>query len=203
MQNKKELEFKKAKEQLNEGKVRDILKNTMKKVAMNQYAQNNFKPSKIPDEKIDQAFMIIDTHTKILDNLNIINNYNLTVQVISSLMLQEQDWYISEERCVEIISNYLDVYIDYSMINNETDKEKLLRDNIKKYIIYSCLTYLAVYKKDKELLSSYNKKITEAVKIILQEINTQINRPKYNEAELKDQVQEIPKEVLQELERKD
>ena len=70
----------------------------MKKVAMNQYAQNNFKPSKIPDEKIDQAFMIIDTHTKILDNLNIINNYNLTVQVISSLMLQEQDWYISEER---------------------------------------------------------------------------------------------------------
>ena len=89
------------------------------------------------------------------------------------------------------------------MINNETDKEKLLRDNIKKYIIYSCLTYLAVYKKDKELLSSYNKKITEAVKIILQEINTQINRPKYNEDELKDQVQEIPKEVLQELERKD
>lgn len=201
----KELEFKKAKEQLKEGKLRDILKNTMNKVAMNQFAQNNFKPSKIPDEKIDQAFMIIDTHSRILNDINVINNYNLTIQVISTLMTTREDWNmdLTEESCSNIINEYLNVYIDYSNINNENEKEHLLRDNIKKYIVYSCLTYLAVYKKDKESLARYNNHINEAVRFILKEINSKDND---NKNEQKDQVvqkEELPKEVIEELNKKD
>ena len=191
--------YKELKEKLNEGHVKDILKETMKRTAVNQFAKENFTPSKIPDQKIEQAFMIIDTHTRILDNINIINNYNITIQIISSIMMQRENWYVDEETCSSIINEYLDIYIDYSKIDETNEKEKLLREAVKKYIINSCMTYYAIYKKDKELLNKYNKKITEAISIILKEINPQ--RPQASQPDKSQQ--ELPKEVLEELERKD
>lgn len=193
-------EFEEAKKKIGEGRVQDIFKDTMQKVAMNQYAKNNFKPSRIPDEKIDQAFAIIDAHTRILDNLNILNNYNLTVNVISTVMMQNQEWYSNEDRLIQLIEEYLNVYIDYNKANNEDPSEILLRDNIKKYITNSCLTYYAVYHKDKELLLKYNKNISEAVKVILKEINKP--RPMAQDT-TSEHSNQIPKQVLEELEKKD
>ena len=194
-------EFEEAKKKINEGHVRDILKDTMRKAAMNQFAQNNFKPSKIPDEKIDQAFAIIDAHTRILDNLNVLNNYNLTVNVISTVMMNNPEWNSSEETCEKLILDYFNVYIDYDKINQEDPNETLLRDNIKKYIVNSCLTYYAVYHKDRELLLKFNKNISDSVKIILKEINTQ--RPKASSIAVDTKNEGLPKEVLAELESKE
>lgn len=199
----KETEFQKAKKEYNEDKnVKEILQNSIKNIAKQQVRKNSTY-SNIPDEKIEQAFAIIDVHTRLLDNITTINNYNLTIQVISALMTLDSTWSESEDRCKELIEDYLKVYIDEEDIakdQEQNDIQELLKKNIKNYIIYSCLTYFAIYKKDRTLLESYNKNISDCVKIILQIMNTPvINKVKNNN---NNKSKEIPQEVIDELQKK-
>ena len=197
----KETEFQEAKKQLGEKNVKEIFQDSIKNIAKEQVRRNSTY-SNIPDEKIEQAFAIIDVHTRLLDNMTTINNYNLTIQVISALMTLDSTWSESEDRCKELIEDYLKVYIDDEDIakdQEQNDIQELLRKNIKNYIIYSCLTYFAIYKKDRALLELYNKNISDCIKVILQIMNAPaINRVKSN-----NKPKEIPQEVIDELEKKD
>ena len=195
----KETEFQEAKKQLGEKNVKEIFQDSIKNIAKEQVRRNSTY-SNIPDEKIEQAFAIIDVHTRLLDNMTTINNYNLTIQVISALMTLNPTWSESEDRCKELIEDYLKVYIDDKDIakdQEQNDIQELLRKNIKNYIIYSCLTYFAIYKKDRALLELYNKNISDCIKVILQIMNAPaINRVKSN-----NKPKEIPQEVIDELEK--
>ena len=197
----KETEFQEAKKQLGEKNVKEIFQDSIKNIAKEQVRRNSTY-SNIPDKKIEQAFAIIDVHTRLLDNMTTINNYNLTIQVISALMTLDSTWSESEDRCKELIEDYLKVYIDDEDIakdQKQNDIQELLRKNIKNYIIYSCLTYFAIYKKDRALLELYNKNISDCIKVILQIMNAPaINRVKSN-----NKPKEIPQEVIDELEKKD
>ena len=198
----KETEFQEAKKEFNEKNIKEMVKDSIKKIAKEEVRRNSTY-SNIPDEKIEQAFAIIDVHTRLLDNMTTINNYNLTIQVISSLMTLDSTWSESEDRCKELIEDYLKVYVNDEEIakdQKQNDIQELLRKNIKNYIIYSCLTYFAIYKKDRSLLESYNKNISDCIKVILQIMNA----PSINRINNRDNIKpkEIPQEVIDELEKK-
>ena len=141
------------------------VKDAFKKALIDKHLLNDKR--KIPDEKIEQAFAIIDSHTRFLDHLSIINNFNLAIQVISSLVLQNNEWCGSEEYCIKLIDDYFNVFIgSYDLFaKNE------IHIHIKDYIVYSCMVYFAVYKKDKELLSQYNARVNNAVQEIIKFAN--------------------------------
>ena len=194
----KEQEFQEAKKKLNEPDVKELFQKSVRNMAR-QEAFTNLKASKIPDERINQCFAIVDVHTRMLDNMNVINNYNLTIQVIANLMTLDSTWADSED----IIQGYLNIYIDDEEIakaQSQNEVQELLRTNIKNYIIYSCLTYYAIYHRDRELLKSYNKTIGDCVKVILQVMNaSSINSSTNNAHKAEQQDKPVPQEVLDQL----
>lgn len=155
--------------------VKELFKN-----AISNYAKENLKRS-IPDEKIEQAFAIIDTHTRLLDNMTMINNYNMSIQVISSVLMTQPNWSDNEEHCKELINEYFNIFMDLSQIPEEDiDAElKELRNTIKDYVISSCMIYYSVAHKDQDLLKKYNKEVAEAIRNILKIIykRDQRNQP--------------------------
>ena len=143
--------------------VKELFKNVLEKYGKEVGEQT----SGIPKEKIEQAFAIIDTHTRLLDNMTMINNYNMSIQVISTLVISHEDWSSSETRCKELINEYLNVFINFSELETADENLKKLRDNIKAYVVNSCMVYYSVFHKNKELLTRYNKETEEAIKGIL------------------------------------
>ena len=160
-------------------KVSTILKNLIE-----QHAKDGFPQMTIPEEKINQAFAIIDTHTRLLDNMTIINNYNMSVNVISTIVMhqviQPDSQYDTKEKCKELIEDYISVFIDFSQVDDTNENLKELRANIKEYVVNSCMVYYAVYHKDKEFLKECNQKTEEALRNILKTIysKAQINNIK-------------------------
>lgn len=126
---------------------------------------------KISDEKIRQGFATIDSHTRFLDNMTIINNLNMSVQVISGVVLSIDGWNSSEDKALSLFKEYLDVMSDDS---NHIDEE--LERLIKDYVIFTCMVYYAVSKKDKSRLKTYNTAVSDSVKNILRKINNASSR---------------------------
>ena len=136
-------------------------------------------------EQIKQAFVIIDAHTKILDQTMVLNNLNSTVQIISTLAISCKDEWFNKENSEELFKNlcnqYFNVFIDTDT-NNNTEVQKNVRD----FVINSCMIYYAVHSMSKEMLKKYNSLINEALAKILK-----INSPKAEKKEHQNNVVDI------------
>ena len=144
----------------------DLLREVASKYAHMKTTPN--ARSTISDEQIKKAFAIVDSHTKFLDNLTVLNNLNMTVNVISTLlMLDIKDKETTEDGCKEIIEGYITTFTEDS--KDESTNE--LQEVIKSYITNSCMIYYVVSKKDREKLLEYNKKVNDSILKILQLIS--------------------------------
>lgn len=121
----------------------------------------------VPNERILQAFSIIDAHTRYINNNTIIENLNTAIHIISTIIVsQYQNWHTDEKVFIDLVEDYLPLFM---VPPPKTKKEeyKNINKDIKNYIIYSCLIYLAVYNKDPALMKKYNSKIQSSVKAII------------------------------------
>ena len=97
-------------------------------------------------------------------------------------MTTDPDWNKDEATCEFIINKYYTVYTDETKIDPNNEQQKIMCENIKKFIINTCKSYYAVSKLDKDLLNVCNKNVSEAFQSILKIIDSiktgaQQNRP--------------------------
>lgn len=130
--------------------------------AAKNYANQKMRPA-VSDEQIKKAFAIVDSHTKFLDNLTILNNLNMTVSVISNVLTTNPDWNESEERCEELVRGYMDTFIE----SDKTIEGDELQAAIREYVVSSCMVHYSVSKRDRELLVDYNSKVNNSILTIL------------------------------------
>ena len=130
--------------------------------AAKNYANQKMRPA-VSDEQIKKAFAIVDSHTKFLDNLTILNNLNMTVSVISNVLTTNPDWNESEERCEELVRGYMDTFIE----SDKTIEGDELQAAIREYVVSSCMVHYSVAKRDRELLVDYNSKVNNSILTIL------------------------------------
>lgn len=182
----KYIEFKK-----NEKSVKNLILENIKKCANNELKNKNknMSISKISDEKILEAFSLIDVHTKIFEQISAINSYNQIVQTISTLLVATEKWNESIDTCKSIIENYYSVYIDDSKIDQSNTTQVEFCNNIKQYVVDNCLLVFAVKNKDKELLGALNKSINTTLSNLFKLISGPI-RPELIKNNKKEKIEE-------------
>ena len=157
----------------NEKSVKDLMVENLKKYAGKELKikDKNLNLSKIPDDKILQAFALIDVHTKIFEQISAINSYSQIIQTISALLVTNPNWNESIKKCTNIIKDYYSVYIDNSKIDQNNKEQVEYCANIEKYVIDNCLLLFAIQNKDKELLLSLNKSISSTLGELMKTIS--------------------------------
>ena len=146
--------------------------NSVKNSGLHKYASGEKPSSRISDENILTAFQMIDAHTTILRDQSIIGNLDRVVNIISTVILtsHSSECIKSEEKYVELVNSYLPMFID-EVINGNDDEKKSASDNVKGYVIYSCLVYYATKMKDAELLKRSMSKIAQYIGSVIKKVN--------------------------------
>ena len=185
----KYMEFKK-----NEKSVKNLILDNLKKYAKDELKNKNknLNISKISDEKILEAFSLIDVHTKIFEQISAINSYNQIVQTISMLLVTTEKWNESIDTCKSIINDYYSVYIDDSKIEQANTIQVEFCNNIKQYVVDNCLLVFAIKNKDRELLGALNKSINTTLSNLFKLISGPV-RPELIENNNKEKKEENAK----------
>ena len=138
---------------------------------LHKYAAGGKPSSRISDENILTAFQMIDAHTNILRDQSVISNLDRVVNIISTIVLSthSNECFESESKYMELIKNYIPMFIDDSI--NDDDEKKAASENVKNYVVYSCMIYYAVKMKDSESMKVYMTKISKFVSEVIKKVN--------------------------------
>lgn len=148
--------------------IKEIFRDTAARHLKNKGADidlSKYQP-KMDFEKLYQFYATVNLHSGILENMAMIDKYNSTVQVISTLMVQQPNWNDNFDSCTELIHSYFDMFTNTEELDKMSEEGKALYYAARDFVTNSCLVYYAVSKKDKEVLENCNKKISESMAAI-------------------------------------